>query len=181
MPTEDLRTSLAKSKVEKLRRLSNDRPTTSQNFKNWNKALEAFANGWRMPRPVYHVIISPKSLVSAPQKLQDIAGMTAPPRVIETTYTTMDGERDDAYLREDGEPEEVQVGEVSWRELVEITNKMDCDHWLFVFVDGKVSGATLVKSIKTGHEDAGEQDLSVGMDDIKPGTNTSEVPTESTM
>lgn len=176
VPTEDLHKSLAKSKVDKRQNRDNGRPTTSQNFKNWNKALDAFANGWRMPRPRYHVVISPNSLISIPQKLKDIAGMTAPPRVIDTTYTTMDGEPDDAHLQADGRPEEVQVGEVSWRELVEITDKMECDHWLFVFVDGKVSGATLVKSFKTDYDGAGEQQ---GIQEIKPGTNPREVQTES--
>ncbi|KAG6366555.1 hypothetical protein INS49_000733 [Diaporthe citri] len=149
MPTEDLRKSLAKPKVEELQRLDNDRPTTNQNFKNWNKALEACANGWRMPRPRYQVVVSPNSLISTPEKLQDIAGMTAPPKIINTTYTTLNGDRDDAHLQAYGKPEEVQVGEVSWPELVEIRNKTECDHWLFVWVDGKVSGATLVKSFKT--------------------------------
>lgn len=149
MPTEDLRKSLAKSQVEELQRPDNERPTTNHNFKNWNKALEAFATGWRMPRPRYQIIISPNSLVSTPEKLQDIAGMTEPPRIINTTYTTMNGNIDDDHVQSDGKPEEVQVGEVSWLELVEIRNKTDCDHWLFVWVDGKVSGATLVKSFQT--------------------------------
>lgn len=179
MPTEDLRKSLAKSKAEKLRGLDNDRPTTNHNFKNWDKALEAFGNGWRMPRPRYHVVISPNSLVSTPQTLQDIAGITAPPRIINTTYTTMDGGRDDAHIQADGKPEEVQVGEVSWRELVEITNKTECDHWLFVFVDGKVSGATLVKSFKVGNQNAGEQGLGGGIHAIKAGASPREVQTES--
>ncbi|KAK7704677.1 hypothetical protein SLS64_008441 [Diaporthe eres] len=150
MPTEDLHKDLADSEVKEL---GNDRPTTNHNFKNWDKALEAFANGWRMPRPRYQIIISPNSLVSTPQELQDIAGMTAPPKIIDTTYTTLDGKRDDAHVQADGKPEEVQVGEVSWLELVEIRNKTDCDHWLFVWIDGKVSGATLVKSFKTRDKD----------------------------
>lgn len=149
MSTEDPHKDLADSEDEKLQRLDNDRQTTNHNFKNWNKALEAYANGWRMPPPRYQVIISTDSLVSTPQKLQEIAGMTAPPKITDTTFTTLDGGRDDAHLQSDGKPGEVQVGEVSWLELVELRNKTDCDHWLFVWIDGKVSGATLVKSFKT--------------------------------
>lgn len=78
-PTEDLRKSLDESKKEALRRLENDRAKTDQHFENWNKALEAFALGWRKPKPYYPVIISPSSPVSTPQKLQEMAGMTAPP------------------------------------------------------------------------------------------------------
>lgn len=181
MPTEDLRKSLGQSKIEALRRLENDRATTDKHFENWNKALEAFALGWRRPKPYYPVIISLNSPVSTPQKLQEMAGMSAPPRVFNTTYTTMNGGLDDAHLQEDGQPEEVQVGEVSWRELVEIKNKTECDDWLFVFVDGKVRGATLVKSFKAGDKNEEDQGLGGGIQEIKPGMSPREVQTDPTI
>lgn len=175
MPTGDLRKNLGESKIEALRRLENDRAKTNQNFENWNKALEAFALGWRRPKPYYPVIISPSSPVSTPQKLQEMAGMTVPPRVFNTTYTTMHGGLDDAHLQADGKPEEVQVGEVSWRELVEITNKAQCDDWLFVFVDGKVRGATMVKSFKAGGKHEAEKDVGGEIQDVNPVASPCEV------
>lgn len=181
MPTEDHRKNHGESKTEALQRLENDRAKTGQNFENWDKALEAFALGWRRPKPVYPVIISPNNLVSTPQKLQEMAGMTAPPTVFTTTYTTMHGGIDDTHLQADGKPEEVQVGQVSWRELVEIKNKAECDDWLFVFVDGKIRGATMVKSFKTGDENVGEQEVGGGTHEIQPGTTLPEMPMDSTI
>jgi len=69
------------------------------------------------------------------------------PRVVNTTYTTMNGKLDEAHLQADGIPE-VQVSEVSFRELAEITRKMECEDFLFVFVDGKVRHIIVVKSVK---------------------------------
>lgn len=181
IPTEDLRKSLGQSKNKPLLGLENDRATTDKNFKNWNKALEAFALGWRRPKLYYPVIISPNSPVSTPQKLQKMAGMTTPPRVFNTTYTTMNGGLDDAHLQEDGKPKEVQAGEVSWRELVEIKNKTECDDWLFVFVDGKVCGATLVNSSKADDDNEEEHGLGGGIQEKKPDMSPREVQTDPTI
>lgn len=182
MPTEDFRKSLGESKTEALRRLENDRAKTNHHFENWDKALEAFALGWRKPKSYFPVIISPNSPVSSPQKLQEMAGMTTPPRVFNTTYTTMNGRLNHAHLQEDGKPEEVQVGMVSWDELVEIESKTEYDHWLFVFVDGKVRSAILVKSFKAGDKNEGEQDLGDGgAQEVNPGMSAHESQTESTI
>ena len=59
----------------------------------------------------------------------------------------MNGKLDEAHLQADGIPE-VQVSEVSFRELAEITRKMECEDFLFVFVDGKVRHIIVVKSVK---------------------------------
>lgn len=166
--------------MEAIQRLKNDRAKTNQKFENWNKALEAYALGWKKPKPYYPVIISPSSLVSTPQKLQEMAGMATPPRVLNTTYTTLHGGIDDAHLGADGKPEEVQVGEVGWGELVDITDKAECDEWLFVFIDGKVRRATMVKSFKAGDKNSGEQELCGGTHETKAGTSSCQVPTEST-
>lgn len=181
MSAEDPRENLGESKMEALQRLKNDRAKTNQKFENWNKALEAYALGWKKPKPYYPVIISPSSLVSTPQKLQEMAGMATPPRVLKTTYTTLHGGIDGAHVRADGKPEEVQVGEIGWDELVEITDKAECDEWLFVFVDGKVRRATLVKSFKNGDENAGEQEVGGGTHEIEPGTTLPEMPLDSTI
>lgn len=187
MPTEDLRKNLAKSKIEAARRLEelkNDRSKTTRKFENWNKALEAFSLGWRMPQPRYHVVISPDSLVSTPQKLQEMVGMTETPKVINTTYTTFHGGLNSAHLQADGKPEEVQVGEVSWRELTEITDKTECDQWLFAFIDGEVRGITLIKSYKDDDKNGKEQEPSDGVQEENPGTSPCElhdVQTESTV
>lgn len=87
----------------------------------------------------------------------------------------MHGGLDDAHLQADGKPEEVQIGEVSWRELVEITNKTECDDWLFVLLDGKVRGATKVKSFKAGGKHEREQDLGGEISDTKQSTSLCEV------
>lgn len=154
MPTQDLPKNL-ESKAEALRRLENDCAKTNKNFENWGKALEAFALGWRPPKVYHPIVISPDSPVSSPQKLQDMAGMTTTPRVFTTTYTTMHGGLDAAH-QTDGKPEEVQIGEVGWDELVKITEEAEFDDWLFVFVDGKVRMATMIKSFKKGDKHEGE-------------------------
>lgn len=148
MATEEFRNHLGETKDEALRRLKNDRAKTNKNFENWDKALEAFALGWRKPKTYFPVVISPNSPVSTPQKLQELAGMTAPPEVINTTYTTMDGGLDSAHLQADGQAEEVQVGQVGWHELVKVTTNAECDDWLFVYVGDKIRAATMVKSFK---------------------------------
>lgn len=179
MSTEDLRKNLGKSKVEAQRHLDIqeiDRAKTNRNFQHWNKALEAFALGWRRPKPRYPVIISPNSIVSTPQKLQELAGMATTPRVINTTYTTMNGKPDDAHLQADGEPEQVQVGEVSWHELDEIQNKTECEDFLFVFVDGKVRHTILVKSFK-GNSNGVDQEAHVEIQEDKLGMSPQEAQT----
>lgn len=159
---KDLDDDTREKTVRRLEELANDTTSTDNHLGNWRNALEAFALGWRMPEPRFPVIISPDSPVSTPQKLQEMAGKAETPRVIDTEYTTLDGEPDDAHLQADGKPEKVQVGEVSWEELVEIKNKTEYEEFLFVFVDGEISGATLVKSIKADSSDEGEQKPSDG-------------------
>ena len=162
MPTGDLRKTLGKSKIEtqrRLQQLENDHAKTNENFKHWNKALQAFARGWSRPKPFFPVIISPDSPVSTPQKLQDVAGLSTIPRVLDTIYTTLKGRPDDAHLRADGKPEEVQVGLISWRELVAVTSKAECEDFLFVFVDGKVRHAIMVKEIKASTNEGKQEAL----------------------
>lgn len=178
MPNEYLPKSPAETKEEAMERLKNDRAKTDQQWEDWNKALEASAIGWRKPKSYFPVVICPDTPISTPEKLQEMAGMTTPPRVFNTTYTTMHGGLDDAHLRADGKPEEVQVGQVTWRELVEIKNKAECDDWLFVFVDGKIRGATMVKSFETGDKNAAKQQLGGGTHEIQPDTGLHEIPTE---
>lgn len=152
MATEEFRNSLGETKDEALRRLKNDRAKTNENFENWDKALEAFALGWRKPKSYFPVVISPKSPISTPQQLQELAGMTATPEVINTTYTTMNGGLDSAHLQADGKPEEVQVCQVDWHELVKIESKAEVDNWLFVFIGDKIRAAIMVKSFKADNK-----------------------------
>lgn len=179
MSTEGLRQHLGKSLVEGQRRKEIqdiDRAKTNQNFQHWNKALEAFALGWRKPKSRYPVIISPDSLISTPEKLQELARTAETPRVINKTYTTMRGIPDDSHIQADGKPEEVQVGEVSWRELTEITRRTECEDFLFVLLDGKIRHTVMVKSLKAHNNVAEQQDLSKNQDD-KSGMSPCDVQT----
>lgn len=154
---KDLDEETREKTLQRLEELANDRTSTDDKWGNWNNALEAFALGWRMPKKRFPVIISPESLVSTPQKLQEMAGKAEPPRVIDTEYTTMNGGIDKAHTQADGKPEKVQVGEVSWKELVEIQDKTEHEDFLFVFIEGQVRHTILVKSLKADSSDEGEQ------------------------
>lgn len=159
MPAEDLPKSLAKAKDEadierqrieekKQRYAEYHRAKALENWKNWDAALEAYASGWRPPEPRFCVVISPESPVSTPEKLQEIAKMTSAPKLVDTTYTSLNGGSPKAaQIQQDGQPQKVRVGEVSWEELKEIMSKTVCDRWLFVWIEGKVHGATMVKSL----------------------------------
>lgn len=91
---------------EKERKRANDK------FSHWNEALEAYANGWRRPKSEFPIIISTHSPISTPEKLQEIAKMETAPKVLEATYTTLDGGPDENHLDADGNPEKVGVGMV---------------------------------------------------------------------
>lgn len=159
MPTEDLPEGLAKANVEaemerqrieekKQRYAEYHRLKALENWKNWGAALEAQASGWRPPKRRYYVVISPESPVSTPEKLQEIAKMTSAPKVIDTTYTGFHGgDPNAAQMQQDGKPQKVQVGEVTWKELMEVTSKTECDEFLFVWIEQKVRGVCLVESL----------------------------------
>lgn len=159
MPAEDLRKSLAKAKVEaeierqrleekKQRYDEYDRAKSLENWKNWGAALEAYASGWRPPEPRFYVVISPESPVPTPERLQEIAKMTSAPKVIDTTYTGLHGDDPDAaQMQQDGKPQKVQVGEVSWEELQEVRSKTEYNMHLFVWIEEKVRGVCLVESL----------------------------------
>lgn len=166
MPTEDLRKTVAKAKVEAEREKQriedkkrlieeHERASPLRNPKFWEDARKAWASGWRQPEPRFYVVISPESPVSTPEKLQEMAKMTSAPELVDTTYTNLDGGNPEAaQMQQDGQPQKVRVGEVSWEELKEITSKTVCDTWLCVWIEDKVSGATMVKSLASegGHE-----------------------------
>lgn len=161
MPSEDLRKSLAKAKVEaeisrqrleekKQRYDEYDREKSLENWKNWDAALEAYASGWRKPEPRFYIVISPESPVSTPEKLQEIAKMTSAPKVVDTIYTGLHGDDPKAaQMQEDGKPQKVQVGAISWEELKEIRSKTVYNMNLYVWIEGQVRGATLVKSMSS--------------------------------
>lgn len=166
MPAEDLRKSLAKAKVErqkleeKKRRYEEyDRAKTRENWKNWNAALEAHASGWRPPEPRFYVVVSPRSPVSTPEKLQEVAKMTAAPKLFDTTFAGLGGRNkpNAAQLQEDGTPQKVRVGEVSWEELLEVQRQTEFTKFLCVWINGEVRGATMVKWFKTDKHEGGQE------------------------
>lgn len=52
-------------------------------------------------------------------------------------------------MQEDGKPQKVQVGAVSWEELKEIRSKTVYNMNLYVWIEGEVRAATLVKSLSS--------------------------------
>ncbi|KAI7780081.1 hypothetical protein LA080_000094 [Diaporthe eres] len=166
MPGEGLRKGLAKAKVdaEIERQLLEekkqcydeyDRAKSLENWKNWDAALEAYASGWRPPEPRFYVIISPESPVSTPEKLQEIAKMASDLTLLDTTYTGIHGDDSGAaQMQQDGKPQKVRVGEVSWEELQEVRSKTQYNMHTCVWIKEKVRGVVLVKSLASegGHE-----------------------------
>lgn len=142
-----LRKNLGKSQVQNHMREEEQRATSSDKFPHWNQALEAYANGWKRPIPQLPVVISADSPISTPDKLKEIAGLDSTPEVIETTYTTLDGDPDPNHLDGNGEPAKVSVSLVAWDQLQTIRGKTDFEHFLFVWLEGKVCGVTLVTSL----------------------------------
>lgn len=162
MPDEDLPKSLAKAEVEadterqriedkKRRYAEYDRAKTLENWKNWNTALEAYASGWRPPKRRYYIVISPETPISTPEKLQEMAKMNSAPKLVDTTYTGFrGGDPDAAQMGQDGTPQKVRVGEVSWKELEEVMSKTEYNDFLFVWIEGKVRAVCLVESLASG-------------------------------
>jgi hypothetical protein len=149
MPDEDLRRELAKAELYKRRLTEQDSKSPLENPKIWQDARAKMASGWTQPDPRFYIVISPTSLVSTPEKLQQIAKMTSAPKIFETTYTGFHGGNPrEPQMQEDGKPQEVSVGEISWEELKEIKSKTDYDVALFVWINNEVRGAILVKSFK---------------------------------
>ncbi|KAI3400797.1 hypothetical protein diail_2006, partial [Diaporthe ilicicola] len=153
---EYLRKNLAKAQVEKQRtaekkQLLADQDSKSplENPENWKQARALIAKGIKAPERRFHIIISPKSLVSTPQKLQELAKMESAPKLIDTTYTGLHrGKPKAPQMQQNGKPQKVRVSEVSYRAWLEITDKMDCEIDLCVWIDKKFSGATFVKSFR---------------------------------
>lgn len=144
---DDLRKNLGKAQAHNHMREAEERARANDNFGHWNQALEAHANGWKRPTSKFPVVISTNSPISTPEKLQEIAGLETTPEVIETTYTTLDGDPDPDRLDGYGSPEKVTVGLVDWDQLQSIRDKTDFDHFLFVWLEGAVRGVTLVTSL----------------------------------
>lgn len=190
MPTEDLRKSLAKAKVEaerekqrfeNMKRLVEEHENASplRNPQVWKDAREAWASGWRKPEPRFYVVVSPPSPVSTPEKLQEVANMTSAPKLFDTTYTGLHGDDPNAaQMQEDGKPQTVRVGEVSWEELKEVKRKTEYTKFVFVWINGKVRGATMVKWFKTDEHEGGQEDGAT-IREGNPGASPCEVQMRS--
>ena len=149
MPDEDLRRKLAKAELYKRRLTEQDSRSPLENPKVWQDARAKMASGWTQPDPRFYVVISPTSLVSTPENLQQIAKMTSAPKVFETTYTGLhEGNPREPQMQEDGKSQKVRVGEIGKEEFKEIRSKMDCDMALFAWINNEVRGAILVKGFK---------------------------------
>lgn len=104
---------------------------------------------YKQPELRFYIVISPDSLVPTPEKLQEMAKMASPPRVIDTTYKGLHGGNALApQMGSDGKPQEVRVGEVGYDGYKEITRKMDCDVAQWVLINNSPRGAILVKGFK---------------------------------
>lgn len=190
MPADDLRKILGRAKVEaerekqrfeKMKDLVEEQKRASplRNPKFWEDARKAWASGWRMPEPRFYVVVSPPSPVSTPEKLQEAAKMISAPKTFDTTYTGLHGGNPRAaQMDEDGQPQKVRVGEVSWEELKELKSKTEYTSFTFVWVDGKVHGATVVKWFKSEMREGG-QEAGAGIREDNPGASPCEVQTRS--
>lgn len=160
MADEDLRKKvLTKPKVQRRSSFDEDNRSPLENGQNWEDARKAIASGWKMPERRFYVIISSESLVDTPQKLQEMANMTSAPEVVDTVYIGLHGEDPKAaQMGNDGKPKAVQVGEVSWEELMEIRIKTKYDWGLWVVIDGKVRGALMAKWFKTDKHEGEHED-----------------------
>ncbi|KAG8163842.1 hypothetical protein KVR01_005760 [Diaporthe batatas] len=158
MSVEDLRKNMAKANLEKQRAANQDSRSPLEDPKIWEAARKAFNSGWRQPEPRFYVIISPDSLVSTPEKLQQIAKMTSPPKVINTTYTGLHGGNPEApQMRSDGKPQNVSVCAIGRKELTEIRSKTECVMSLLALINGQPKGAILVKGLKKVQANNGDQ------------------------
>ncbi|CAN8102059.1 unnamed protein product [Discula destructiva] len=159
---EDLRKNIGKSLVETKqqaedarRRLAayaeHDRIKTERNWNQcWIDFREAIAKGYRTPERRSWLIIDPDTPVPTARKLQELAGMAALPRVIETRYTGLLGDDDiDKFVpMKDGKPKNVQAGNLSAMEYKEIQAKTEYERHIFVWEDkNSCEGATLMTSI----------------------------------
>lgn len=144
---DNLRKNLGRSQVQNHMREEEEPARSSEKFPHWNQALHAFANGWRRPISQFPIVISADSPISTPQKLREIAGLDTTPEVIETTYTTLDGDPDANHLDGNGKPAKVMVSLVGWDQLQTVRGNTDFEHFLFVWLEEKVRGVTLVTSL----------------------------------
>lgn len=153
----DLRKDLGKSQntdkqqTEEARRKAKeeyaerDRIKTEENWRFWNDALEAYANGWKPSGPRHWVVIDPDTDIATVEILQELAGMTAMPKVFNTRYTGFDGDEDINQFvpLKNGKPKEVQAVEVSHKEIKRVGEKTeDCSYAMNIWnEDHKLSNS----------------------------------------
>lgn len=161
--SENLRKSLGKSQTadkqqaEEARRKAmeeyaeRDRIQTEENWRYWNDALEAYANGWTRPESRYWIVIDPDTPIATVEILQELAGLTVMPKVINTRYTGWYGDEDigESVPLKDGKPKAIQAAQVTWTELMKVEAKTEqCRVPLMIWSDEhRVIAVTLVTSI----------------------------------
>lgn len=158
--SEDLRKSLDKSQVADKKQAEEahrkameeyaeyDRIKTEKNWRFWNDALEAIANGWKPSGPRHWVVIDPDTSIGTVEILRELAGMKATPKVFNTRYTGFDGDEDINQFvpLKNGKPKEVQAVEVTREELMKIEEKTEqCSYAMNIWNnDYKLVSATVV-------------------------------------
>lgn len=120
---DDLRTRLAKSKIE-----SQQRYTSPWAPGVWAAAAAAYKSGWTMPETRYPILISPDSPISSPEKLQQLADLPLLPELTTAIKTEM---------YDDSNPEEVQICDINWDQYLRLQDLTEGEDIIVWFQDTK--------------------------------------------
>ncbi|KAI6092855.1 hypothetical protein F4821DRAFT_112085 [Hypoxylon rubiginosum] len=144
--SENLRVKLAKSKVEQPSEQHSPWPPGI-----WNAALEAYRSGWRPAEPRFPVVISENGPLNSPEKLQKLADLPSVPEVSKTRVAEFMAVYDEDEVQN---AEEVQIADVTWRQLLLLEERVEQDEKILVwFPDSRTNklitrNTCVVKSIK---------------------------------
>lgn len=155
MPQEDLRRQLG---ISQLTAKSQDQMSAAKaraiySREEYERTRDRLNSVWKKgqstkpPKSFFAVVISPKSPISTPEKLQEIAELEAIPQVFETIFTTLFGDLDERHVDEHGQPEKVNVAEISPQQLRTLRSKTEYDFSSYIQKDGQTRGVTIVTSL----------------------------------
>jgi len=136
--SEDLRVKLAKSKVDQDNRNFPKIPH-SRNFppERWEKAREAYSNGYKTPEKRFPIIIRAENPLSSAEKLKELGDLPSVPEILKTaTVCLVDF---DEFV-----PEEVHICDISWEQLRTIQDRAETERSWVWFKDSKKVAWTVV-------------------------------------
>lgn len=102
--SDDLRVRFAKFEADK--KLKEQRPSAPWSPEAWEATRKAYMSGWRPLDEPHPVVISPNSLVTSPERLQELLHLETTPKAYKTTTTEL------GDPGEDFQPQEVEICEI---------------------------------------------------------------------